>query len=78
MGKNQFTEEQQLELSANQYIQNMSTTTITYTKEFKERFEEEYRAGRTPLQIFIDMRIDPHVLGMKRKLVLYSGLSCMN
>lgn len=67
MGKNHFTEEQQLELRVNPYIQKVSTTTITYTKEFKERFEEEYRAGKTPSQILTDMGIDPHILGTKRK-----------
>jgi hypothetical protein len=67
MGKNHFTEEQQLELSQNPYIQKVSATTITYTKEFRERFEEEYRAGKLPSQILIDMGIDPRVLGNKRK-----------
>ena len=67
MGKNHFTEEQQLELSSNPYIQKVSTTTITYTKEFRERFEEEYRAGKTPSQILTNMGINPHILGMKRK-----------
>lgn len=67
MGKNHFTEEQQLELSQNPYIQKVSTTTITYTKEFRVRFEEEYRAGKLPSQILIDMGIDPRVLGKKRK-----------
>ena len=67
MGKNHFTEEQQLEISSNPYIQKVSTTTITYTKEFRERFEEEYRAGKTPSQILTNMGINPHILGMKRK-----------
>lgn len=67
MGKNHFTEEQQLALSKNPYIQKVSATTITYTKEFRERFEEEYRAGKTPSQILIDIGIDPRVLGEKRK-----------
>lgn len=67
MGKNHFTEEQKSELSKNSYIQKISATTITYTKEFKERFQEEYRAGKLPSQILIDMGIDPRILGKKRK-----------
>ena len=45
MGRNYFTEEQQRELQKNPYIQKVSSKSITYTKEFKEKFEEEYRAG---------------------------------
>lgn len=67
MGKNHFTEEQQIELSKNLYIQKVSTTTITYTKEFKQRFEEEYRTGKLPTQILMDMGIDPRILGKRRK-----------
>lgn len=55
MGKNNFTEEQLRELSKNSYIQKVSTTTITYTREFKERFQEEYRMGKLPSQILMDM-----------------------
>lgn len=67
MGKNHFTEEQQLELSQNPYIQKVSAKTITYTNEFRQKFEEEYRAGKLPSQILIDMGIDPRVLGNRRK-----------
>jgi hypothetical protein len=67
MGKNHFTEEQQCELSKNPYIQKVSATTITYTKEFKERFKEEYRAGKIPSQILADMGIDSRILGNRRK-----------
>lgn len=67
MGKNHFTEEQQSELRKSPYIQRISETTITYTKEFKERFEEEYRAGKLPAQILVDMGIDPRILGKRRK-----------
>ncbi len=67
MGKNYFTEEQQRELQKNPYIQNVSPKSITYTKEFKEKFEEEYRAGKVPSQILADMGIDHRILGKKRK-----------
>jgi transposase len=67
MGKNHFTEEQQNELRKNPYIQKVSEKSITYTKEFKEKFEEEYHAGKLPSQILADMGIDPRILGRKRK-----------
>lgn len=67
MGKNHFTEEQVYELRKNPYIEKVSSKTITYTKEFKERFESEYRAGKLPSQILADMGIDHKVLGHRRK-----------
>jgi transposase len=67
MGKNYFTEEQQSELQKNLYIKKVSAKSIIYTKEFKERFEEEYRAGKLPSQILADMGIDHRILGKKRK-----------
>lgn len=67
MGKNHLTEEQQSELRNNPYVQKVSATTITYTKEFREKFEEEYRAGKLPSKILIDMGIDPHILGKRRQ-----------
>ena len=67
MGKNHFTDEQQDKMRNNPYIQKISTTTITYTTEFRERYEEEYRAGKHPSQILIDMGIDPRILGNRRR-----------
>jgi transposase len=67
MGKNHFTEDQVNELRKNPYIEKVSSKTITYTKEFKERFESEYRAGKLPSQILADMGIDQKVLGSRRK-----------
>lgn len=67
MGRNYFTKEQQSELRENPYIQKVSEKSITYTKEFKEKFEEEYRAGKLPSQILADMGIDHRILGKRRK-----------
>lgn len=67
MGRAYFTEEQQSALRNNPYIKNISTKSITYTKEFKEKFEEGYRAGKLPSQILADMGIDHHILGKRRK-----------
>ena len=66
MGKKYFTEEQQSELRKNPYIQKVSAKSITYTKEFKEKFQEEYRAGKLPSQILSDMGID-HRYAWKEK-----------
>ena len=67
MGRTYFTEDQQRELEKNPYIQNVSPKSITYTKEFKEKFEEDYRAGKLPSQILADMGIDHRILGKRRK-----------
>lgn len=67
MGKNYFTEEQQIELKKNPYIKKVSAKSITYTKEFKVKFQEEYSTGKLPSQILTDMGIDPHILGKRRR-----------
>ena len=67
MGKTYFTEEQQSNLRKNPYVQKVSAKSITYTKEFKEKFEEEYRGGKLPSQILNDMGIDHRILGKRRK-----------
>lgn len=67
MGRNYFTQEQQNELRKNAYIEKVSAKSITYTKEFKEKFREDYRAGKLPSEILSDMGIDHRILGRKRK-----------
>ena len=67
MGKIYFTEEQQNELIKNQYVQKVSTKSIIYTKEFKEKFEEEYRSGKPPSRILNDMGLDHRLLGKSRQ-----------
>ncbi|WP_058308478.1 HTH domain-containing protein [Gracilibacillus massiliensis] len=51
MGRKKFSEEQQKQLSSNPFIEKVSETTISYTKEFKERFHDEYQAGKGPSAI---------------------------
>jgi len=58
----------------NQYVQKVSTKTITYTKEFKEKFEEEYRSGKLPSQILNDMGLDHRMLGRRRQDSLVSRM----
>lgn len=67
MGKNKFSEEQQKQLRSNPFIEKVSETSITYTKEFKERFYKEYHLGKGPSAILRDMGIDPTLLGKRRK-----------
>ena len=67
MGRNYFTEEQQSKFRKNPYVQKVSAKSITYTTEFKEKFEEEYRNGKLPSQILDDMGLDHRILGKKRK-----------
>lgn len=67
MGKTYFTEEQQSKLLKNTYVQKISAKSITYTREFKEKFEEEYRGGKPPSQILNDMGLDYRILGKRRK-----------
>ena len=66
MKKNNFTNEQQEQLRSNPYIEKVSDTTITYTKEFRETFMAEYQTGKLPSQILREMDIDPHLLGKRR------------
>lgn len=67
MGRNKFSEEQQKQLRSNPFIEKVSETTISYTKEFKERFYQEYQSGKGPSAILRDMGIDPTLLGKKRR-----------
>ncbi|MCM3165184.1 HTH domain-containing protein, partial [Metabacillus litoralis] len=62
-----FSEEQQKQLRSNPFIEKVSETSITYTKEFKERFYKEYHLGKGPSAILRDMGIDPTLLGKRRK-----------
>lgn len=67
MGKNKFSEEQQKQLRSNPFIEKVSETNISYTKEFKERFYQEYQSGIGPSAILRDMGIDPTLLGKRRR-----------
>lgn len=66
MKKMYFTKEQQEQLSANPYVEKISETTITYTREFRETFMAKYQTGKLPSQILREMDINPRVLGKRR------------
>lgn len=50
MKKNYFTNEQQEQLRANPYIEKVSDTTITYTKEFRETFRRNIKLENSHLK----------------------------
>lgn len=64
--KSHFTNEQQEQLRANPYIEKVSDTTITYTRDFRETFMDQYQNGKLPSQILREMDIDPRLLGKRR------------
>ena len=53
-------------LSKNPYTYSVSEKTIRYTLAFKEAFWEQYKAGKAPRNIFIELGYDPNILGQKR------------
>ena len=66
MNPNEFTTEQVKQLSENPYTLSVSTATIRYTKEFKERFLELDRKGIGMQACFRQLGYDPEVLGVSR------------
>lgn len=66
MSKNYFTPEQVEELRKNKYVKHVSEKAITYTEEFKEFFIIEYKKGKLPSQILLEMGLNPKILGRKR------------
>lgn len=66
MSKKHFTLEEQEALKNNQYVENVSEKSITYTEKFKKIFFKEYQNGKGPSQIFREMGFDIEVLGRKR------------
>ena len=66
MEQKRFTPDEQREIRANPYVARVSETTITYTKEFKERFALGYAAGKPPSIILRECGFDHTVLGRRR------------
>lgn len=64
--KSRFTEEQQEILRQNPYTYSVSDTQISFTKDFKQLFYNEYTAGKSPRDIFTRYGYDPKVLGEHR------------
>lgn len=66
MGTNKFTSEEVKALKLNPYVKRVSSSSITYTQEFKELFIFKHSEGELPHQIFKDAGFDPLVLKQRR------------
>jgi putative transposase len=66
MSKITFTTIEIKTLQKNPNVQRISERSITYTDSFKNRFMDEYLAGKLPRQIFSENGFDIEVIGLKR------------
>lgn len=66
MSKITFTAKEIETLQKNPNVQRVSERTITYTDAFKNKFSDEYLAGKLPRQIFYENSFDVDVIGIKR------------
>ena len=66
MGWKSFSDEEILELKSNKYTHTVSTATISFTAEFKEKFWAMYKTGYKPKQIFRQLGYNPDILGQNR------------
>ena len=66
MSKKIFTEKQIKTLSKNKNVSKISSKSIVYALEFKEKFIKEYSKGKLPRIIFQENGFDVEVLGIKR------------
>jgi hypothetical protein len=66
MSKITFSTKEIKTLQKNPNVQHVSERAITYTDSFKNRFMDEYLAGKLPRQIFIENGFDVEVMGIKR------------
>lgn len=61
-----YTDEQINELSQNKYVEFVSKDKITFTKEFKILFMNEFNKGKGNLQIFSEFGLNPLIVGKRR------------
>ncbi|MEH7336815.1 IS3 family transposase [Neobacillus drentensis] len=66
MSKITFTPREIKILQKNPNVQRVSERSITYSDSFKNKFMDEYLAGKLPRQIFIENGFDIDVIGLKR------------
>jgi hypothetical protein len=66
MSKKLFTEKEIRILSKNKNILKVSSKSIVYALEFKEKFIEEYFKGKLPRIIFEENGFDLEIIGIKR------------
>lgn len=66
MSKITFSSKEIKILQKNPNVQRVSSLAITYTDDFKNKFMDEYLAGKLPRQIFDENGFDIDILGIKR------------
>lgn len=66
MARGILTEEEIRKLEENPFVIAVSGNRVIYSNALKERFMEEYLAGKKPSQIFKDAGFDVKILGSKR------------
>jgi transposase InsO family protein len=66
MSKITFSTKEIKILQKNPNVQRISDLAITYTDDFKNKFMDEYLAGKLPRQIFEENGFDMNILGIKR------------
>ena len=66
MSKVKFTEEQQQELRNNKYTARVTANSLSFTKEFKELFYNEYLTGVLPREILRRYGYPVEILGKRR------------
>jgi transposase len=65
-GRKYFNEEEVKYLRLNRNVERVSRSTVKFTEEFKKRFYQQWKLGKTARQLFTENGIDPDVLGIKR------------
>lgn len=67
MSKILFTDAQVKKLGKNKWIKNITSTTITYTNDFKYKLVKECENYKKfPQDVFRECGIDPEIIGVKR------------
>ena len=66
MSKKTFTDKELKILQKNPNVQRVSSLAITYSDDFKNKFMDEYLAGKLPRQIFEENGFDVDIIGMTR------------
>lgn len=66
MSKTTFSDKEIKILQKNQNVKRVSSLAITYSDDFKNKFLNEYLAGKLPRQIFEENGFDIDIIGIKR------------
>jgi putative transposase len=66
MSKNTFSDKEIKILQKNPNVHRVSSLAITYSDDFKNKFMDEYLAGKLPRQIFEQNGFDIEIIGIRR------------